>query len=71
MSNSKNADMTFTFLDAFKLAATTLISALPSDLSDDAAETTNRELASKINMSAAKLQPTVVIIYTKAISDET
>jgi Cdc6-like AAA superfamily ATPase len=71
MENSPNKDMIFTFIDAFKLAATTVISALPSDLSDEAAETTSRELADEINTNAEKLQLTVGIIYTNAMGDET
>jgi hypothetical protein len=70
MEKSPNKDMIFTFIDAFKLAATTVISALPSDLSDEAAETTSRKLADEINTNAEKLQLTVGVIYTKAMGDE-
>jgi hypothetical protein len=71
MSSSQNANTTFTFVDAFKLAAANLISNLPSDLSDDAAEDISRELSSEINTSAAKLQLLSNIIYTKASADQT
>jgi hypothetical protein len=71
MENSANKDIIFTFIDAFKLAATKVISALPSDLSDEAAETASRELADEINTNREKLQLTVGFIYTKAMGDET
>jgi hypothetical protein len=70
MEKSANKDMIFTFIDAFKLAATTVISALPSDLSDEAAETASRELADEITTNGEKLQLTVRFIYTKAMGDE-
>jgi hypothetical protein len=70
MENSQNKNMVFSFIDAFKLAATTVISALPSDLSDEAAETTSREIADEINTNVEKLKLTVDSIYAKAMGDD-
>ena len=69
LNDSSNADMDLIFLDTFKLAATTVIHALPFDISDEDAEATSRELVSKNN--AEKLKLTVTIIYTKAMEDDT
>jgi hypothetical protein len=71
MENLENKDMMFTFVGAFKLAATTVISALPSDLSDKVAGTTSRKLADEINTNSERLKLMVGVIYTKAMEDET
>jgi hypothetical protein len=71
MDGPANPDMAIMFLNAFKLAAITVIHALPSDTSDEVAEETSHELASEISTNAEKLMFTVTIIYTKAMEDET
>ena len=71
LNDSSNADMDLIFLDTFKLAATTVIHALPFDISDEDAEATSRELVSEINANAERLKLTVTIIYTKAMEDDT